>query len=141
MRPVAKLRVALYPHLSLLDDMSAHEEVWRRAVRACRRSLFLWMSMIVLALLSSPLLYLTAVHEPGRFPHWLRPLMKVDIALCILWIALAVAYPYIARTRMRACILRAMAELGVPVCPQCGYDLRGSTESRCPECGAGAQPQ
>lgn len=30
---------------------------------------------------------------------------------------------------------RRLNELGRPVCAQCGYDLRGQTEPRCPECG------
>ena len=28
-----------------------------------------------------------------------------------------------------------LVEAGVPVCLRCGYDLRGTTEPRCPECG------
>ena len=30
--------------------------------------------------------------------------------------------------------------LGVPVCLKCGYDLRGQTEPRCPECGTPFDP-
>ena len=25
---------------------------------------------------------------------------------------------------------------GSPMCPRCGYDMRGLTEARCPECGS-----
>jgi hypothetical protein len=35
---------------------------------------------------------------------------------------------------------RRLNELGRPVCVQCGYDLRGQTEARCPECGASFDP-
>ncbi len=29
----------------------------------------------------------------------------------------------------------ALQRKGVPICLKCGYDLRGQTEPRCPECG------
>lgn len=42
----------------------------------------------------------------------------------------------LVREPMRKSLRRQLAERGVPVCVPCGYDLRGLTERRCPECGA-----
>lgn len=36
---------------------------------------------------------------------------------------------------VRASLRKRLLELGIPLCPTCGYDLRGQTEPRCPECG------
>ena len=32
-------------------------------------------------------------------------------------------------------VFRALREVGVKVCPKCGYDLRGQSGDSCPECG------
>ena len=37
--------------------------------------------------------------------------------------------------------LRArLAEMGLPICAECDYDLRGQVEPRCPECGRAFDP-
>lgn len=38
--------------------------------------------------------------------------------------------------RMRRTLRQALLDSGVPVCEGCGYDLRGLSSERCPECGA-----
>ncbi|UCD74729.1 MAG: hypothetical protein JSV91_13195 [Phycisphaerales bacterium] len=40
------------------------------------------------------------------------------------------------RSMLRLQIMRELAGERLPACLRCHYDLRGSTESRCPECGA-----
>jgi hypothetical protein len=42
--------------------------------------------------------------------------------------------------RAREC-RKLLCEYGIPVCVNCGYDLRGQTEPRCPECGRGFDPK
>jgi hypothetical protein len=39
--------------------------------------------------------------------------------------------------RLTALVRKRLLELGIPICLHCGYDLRGQTEPRCPECGRG----
>lgn len=38
--------------------------------------------------------------------------------------------------RMERSLREQLNRLGHPICIPCGYDLRGQTEPRCPECGA-----
>ncbi len=40
------------------------------------------------------------------------------------------------RREFRRHLRKCLVAHGVPVCIPCGYDLRGQTEPRCPECGA-----
>lgn len=46
----------------------------------------------------------------------------------------------IVRSRARRRLRRELYARGIPICVACGYDLRGQTESRCPECGAQFTP-
>lgn len=45
-----------------------------------------------------------------------------------------------ARTSLRRNLRRQLIERGVPICAECGYDLRGQTTPRCPECGREQSP-
>jgi hypothetical protein len=75
------------------------------------------------------------------FPHSafgrLRPVAKWIFALLasltggLVTLALTVLS---RRRRARQCRI-LLCEAGIPVCLHCGYDLRGQTEARCPECG------
>ena len=39
------------------------------------------------------------------------------------------------RRPFQRALREALQRKGVPICLKCGYDLRGQTEPRCPECG------
>ena len=39
------------------------------------------------------------------------------------------------RHRCQRFLRQQLVASGIPICLKCGYDLRGQTEARCPECG------
>ncbi len=45
-----------------------------------------------------------------------------------------------ARPSLRRSLRQQLIERGVPICAECGYDLRGQTSPRCPECGHETSP-
>lgn len=55
-----------------------------------------------------------------------------------------VIYPsvclWLRRRRIRYHLREQLAQSGVPICIQCGYDIRGLPENRCPECGTKFEP-
>lgn len=64
-------------------------------------------------------------------PRWLdRPLMSGLIGA-----ALGLALQFFFRKPALRCRWEALNNRGIPVCMNCGYDLRGQVEPRCPECG------
>ncbi len=44
-------------------------------------------------------------------------------------------FQWYLRNSMRKYLREQLIARGVPICLHCGYDLRGQTEPRCPECG------
>ncbi len=48
---------------------------------------------------------------------------------------------WLSRTRIRRKLRQELISIGVLICGPCGYDLRGLTEPRCPECGAPFEEQ
>ena len=62
----------------------------------------------------------------------------LTVAIVIL-INLAVYYLW--REPMRRTLRKELQILKVAICLKCGYDLRGQTEPRCPECGASFDEQ
>jgi hypothetical protein len=44
------------------------------------------------------------------------------------------------RAHWRRSLREQLVERGVPICLDCGYDLRGQVEPRCPECGTACAP-
>ena len=47
----------------------------------------------------------------------------------------AAAGYWVVRRVMHRSLRRQLNDAGQPTCMKCGYDLRGQTEARCPECG------
>ena len=126
------LACALYPEIRALDDLSARRRVWRAAAARCRCSpvLIVWAALGMAGVVVG-----TAITEDFVSPPWWRPLATAINKLYVLWLVLAVSYPYLARTRMTRLLRQELAEHGVPICVHCGYDLRCRVGDVCPECG------
>ncbi len=58
------------------------------------------------------------------------PCLLLVYLTCFLW-----------RKRQRRFLREKLIAKGVPICIQCGYDLRGQIDPRCPECGTGFDPK
>ncbi len=55
----------------------------------------------------------------------------------LVWAELMV---FLLRKRIQRHLRNSLLSHGVPICIPCGYDLRGQTEPRCPECGTSFDP-
>ena len=96
----------------------------------------------------------------GRLPPYVRRMTRyewldwIGILFCGLvtlhsmahrsdWISVVVAWAYpvivlvmiIVRRRTHKSVIASLREAEYLICWQCGYDLRGTDEPRCPECG------
>ena len=72
----------------------------------------------------------------GMRPRGLEVLLIFATLALVGWIFVA----WMTSSTWRPFVLRALHDLGYPVCVKCGYLLRGLGDvmQRCPECGAGA---
>lgn len=76
---------------------------------------------------------------------FLLDLMPSYVPWCPRWAGAAMLVPvcgfasfgsmWVVRRKVRSSFRRRLIEVGIPVCIDCGYDLRGQVELRCPECG------
>lgn len=116
---VSKSELRLYPELARIEDDDTRYTVHARA-KAQRLGWFEWVCAIVMFAL------IPFMVRGDLFPFWLPAVgTLLVILLSRLWY----------RDRVRRQIRAAMCRAGIPICVHCGYDTRGLTENRCPECG------
>jgi len=125
-----------------LDTAEERFRVYRRGLKALLTDWRTWIAVItvsvVLILLSSLVDALTL--HGGRRGDWSIGALELDLAL-VIHIAIVplifCALMYIMYRRwMQGFLRQYLSDHGIPICQKCGYDLRGQTEPRCPECGA-----
>ena len=68
------------------------------------------------------------------------PSMHPAMALGIVGGCFSVAVRWFWRRKSQRFLRERLIGLGMLVCLKCGYDLRGQTEPRCPECGIPFDP-
>lgn len=66
--------------------------------------------------------------------EWLFSGLSPLLLMCPVLI-LSIVVAWLFRSRIRWALRRELAQAGVPICIECGYDLRGLSRPRCPECG------
>ena len=119
--------------LAQLESPLEREAVWWQATRAVgerKRSRVLELVGFVVVLAASALLF--TLLEP-----WLpirRDVLRLLSILPVVGTASAL-FVWARRREIQTTVRRLLRERGLRVCMRCGYDLRGNTQPRCPECG------
>lgn len=75
----------------------------------------------------------------GSKGYWGAKALRLLIFLT-LGIPIGLAVNRLRSRKAQSIVRRRLNELGHPTCMQCGFDLRGTDEGRCPECGAIFKP-
>ena len=134
-RPIIR-RVNRYlepPEAELFPTKEVRAVAMRRIGYALLKSWRFWLEMLTLsAALALASKYLWMLQDWMRLeryaPTWLLRLVLVLVVGNVLAL-------WFVRRRLPRRVRAALLECGIPVCMKCGYDLRGQTFPRCPECG------
>jgi len=137
------------PELALFDTEDERREVYRDFWRERwgRWGFVLYCVASVMAVaglsLTTSILFVIIDKFLNRrgftFPEWVRPCVgAAGMMLCMLTVG--AWSTYLARRRLRRYCRQRLVTKGVPICIECGYDLRGQVEPRCPECGKEFDP-
>jgi hypothetical protein len=100
-----------------------------------------WPRLLVYGLLACAFILPPALLDcawPGR----VLPRGPMTIAICTIvppYSALFTTHLLYRKRRARE-FRKLLCEQGIPICLHCGYDLRGQTDPRCPECGRPFDP-
>ena len=123
------------------DDIDAD-----KAVRAAGSRLPWWVRSEGVFLLTIPVASVLGVgaglYIYGAFASS-SMLTRAIVQACVFGVAWAAAKAVLTILRLRRMRRELRVELqkrGVPICIPCGYDLRGQSEARCPECGKPFDP-
>ena len=121
----------VYPELRHLQRSRAR----RRALLRCRPK-FLLIPWVVLSITAC--VGLVRVLHPPLYRYFELPgtaCVMLSVAL-VMFLSVQGQF-YLFRPWMRRSLRLHIRSLGVPLCLECGYDLRGLEESiACPECGS-----
>lgn len=73
-------------------------------------------------------------------PHLIRPYIRPALT-GVVTAGVYIIFYHLWRNSRRRLLRKKLVEKGVPICIECGYDLRGQIEPRRPECGTGFDPK
>jgi len=104
-----------------------HPRIWSGLM-----SLFLFAVWILLCVRWGPRFI-------NSFLSWLGPVcgwLVIAILVLVSFLAGPSVRIHRHRHRIRTSLRWQLLQRGIPICPTCGYDLRGQVRDLCPECGA-----
>ncbi len=124
----------LFPELDRIEDPRVLRAVYDAAKHRLRGRPGHMFQTIAAGILLAAVIAVSAYWTYRQFKLW-------GIALLLLIWNLSVGLIYWVidfwfRRPMRKFIRLEMLDRGYAICVECGYDLRGQHEPRCPECGA-----
>ncbi len=111
--------------------------------RACQQAMSQYGWLVILAV-PCYLALLFSLDRAGWLTMPFAPRISNLVILAVLVISPCWAIPLCYKRGVTRRMRRGLCELGIPVCLECGYDLRGNNSGVCPECGAvadGEEPQ
>jgi len=131
-----RLATWIFPELSRAADYRDRKSLISQSMRAIHADA--WIILLICLILT--LLWLLL---GGR--SWIASsslLLCVTVFALVPYLLASAAFWWIFRERLRRALRAELAQRGHALCARCGYDLRGLSADRCPECGwttSGAQ--
>ena len=120
----------LFPELLLFEPGIERRRMNRRMYRNIRTfgTCFLFAAIFVFGVKG---ILRSSLAQLG-LPHWA---VRMAVFFCFLVVAYAAVWA--TQRGVRRFLRVQLVKKGVSVCLNCGYQLRGQVEPRCPECGTG----
>lgn len=129
-----RLFIRVFPELDRFPTPDDAKKAYRRATRQLLFSRQWWlgcmplMFLFILAVTFAPEL-LSAHINRNTTLLWFPVISGFVIPIC------GVVVIWFQRRHLQRSLWRQLADLGIPCCVQCGYDLTGNVSGICPECG------
>ena len=133
------IRSYIFPELQMFEPDSERRKVYLRALRTNGNNPRIVLGALTLCIVVSFACY---------FGRSVLPLLSDSLSVYA-WELIGgasggalggIIFLSWIRATVRKALRRELAIRGVPICVNCGYDLRGSVEKRCPECGMAFEP-
>lgn len=125
-----------YPELALFTDDTDRKRALKQAQRRVWRAGRLWLWSISLGVVNGVVMSIRPWTLIPGLSARIPPVVGQIIFCGLMGGCAGVAFQYLWRKPMQGSIRRQLLDRGIPVCLECGYDLRGRTDPRCPECGS-----
>jgi hypothetical protein len=128
-----------YPELALFDNEDERKAVLKRFWRQLLRRRQYWL--FVLAFSGGYAIVMLSVLSVARrlFPG-IPSYLSSGLAGMFIGGFSGLAVQFLWRKPCQRYLREQLNARGVPICVQCGYDLRGQIDPRCPECGKAFDP-
>lgn len=130
----------MYPELERYETSDAAKAAWRAAWWRVLRTLRFWAIGIVLIGVAPASISLFIVYARRLLSIPIPPVLWGGLIGGVIGGFMGLGFQLAFRTPVRRSLREDLVCKGVPICVNCGYDLRGLEEPRCPECGEAFDP-
>ena len=126
----------IVPEILVFDNHEDRVRAWRAAYRqefgciliSIMVGMIVWLPAFILG---SRIIFVNFDRYLGRGVLVLMYIFGLATFSIVPWVMIR-----LSRNVLRRALRKQLMARGIPVCPKCGYDMRGCSGSRCPECGA-----
>lgn len=130
-----------FPELALFDGPEERSNAWRAAIELPRQAVIAWAFLLCPLLGIGGGLLSAVIGGYVRLQSWGWIWDDVKSLPVVIPIVLSIPFVlWIRREHIEQSLREQLIRRGHPICTECGYDLKGLTDPRCPECGTPFDP-